>query len=579
MSSVASSSAAGASALHDTTEPTPPTVAAFSPATTSHSPDAVKQRSTIVVYQKSPLLVSTPPQITRALAYSHPFLIPLNKIVGLLSWTTGDPWESFLMVAAFWAVTLYGDVMITWAGPLILVVGLIFGMYSRRYSPLSSTGWSNEKLSKKKQKQTAAALEGATNHHKSLDEIVDILRIFTSRCSILLDPFLRLTDFLSTQRTATSATTRPALTTLFIRILLVTPVWVLLSLPPISVITARRIVLTFGTLTLSWHSRPARVSRTILWRSRSIRRLCSIATGLSFGEPSKRDALQDKASARKTPNEVASSLAAKRSLNTARIRFTFTLYENQRRWLGIGWTASMLAYERAPWTDEHLNPMPSKEQFELPEVEGGLAKWRWVEGSEWRIEGAESLSDPQDVLRRANAEQEGWIFYDNKWRDGRRGQDSWGRYTRRRKWHRDAELVDASPSQSPSPPNPSTALASASIPDTSAEEVPTPTPTSPSFSTATTTAAPIDDTASDASPTRPRRRRWFSRGGGRAESEASTALGSTSGRSGSGSGSTSTAETAVAGREGTEQDVYTPLRHEERESEWGVGEELKVGLG
>ena len=28
--------------------------------------------------------------------------------------------------------------------------------------------------------------------------------------------------------------------------------------------------------------------------------------------------------------------------------------------------------------------------------------------------------------------------------DGRRGQDGWGRYTRRRKWYRDAELVETS---------------------------------------------------------------------------------------------------------------------------------------
>lgn len=29
-----------------------------------------------------------------------------------------------------------------------------------------------------------------------------------------------------------------------------------------------------------------------------------------------------------------------------------------------------------------------------------------------------------------------------QWRDGRRNQDSWGRYTRRRKWYRNAELVE-----------------------------------------------------------------------------------------------------------------------------------------
>jgi hypothetical protein len=30
-----------------------------------------------------------------------------------------------------------------------------------------------------------------------------------------------------------------------------------------------------------------------------------------------------------------------------------------------------------------------------------------------------------------------------KWQNGRRGQDGWGRWTRRRKWYRDAELVEA----------------------------------------------------------------------------------------------------------------------------------------
>ncbi|KAL9067035.1 MAG: hypothetical protein Q9157_006937 [Trypethelium eluteriae] len=405
-------------------------------------------------------------------------------------------------------------------------------MYSRRYSPLSSTGWSNEKLSKKEQKQTSGASEGTTKHHKSLDEIVDILKIFTSRCSILLDPFLRLTDFLSTQRTATSATTRPALTILFIRILLVTPVWILLTLPPISVITTRRVVLTS-------------------------------ATGLSFEGPSKEEPPQQKRSGRKTPNEVAASLAAKRSPDTAGIRFTFTLFENQRRWLGIGWTSSMLAYERGPWTDEHLNPMPPKEQFELPEVEGGLAKWRWVEGSQWQVEGAEDDPSSKSVSKTGGSDKEGWIFYDNKWRDGRRGQDSWGRYTRRRKWYRDAELVDSTPTPrlSPSP-------SSAHTRDPSLDTEPPP-PYSPAA--APTAATATDDasiSASEASP-KARRRRWFSRAS-RPGSEYSVQ------RSSGGSGSTG--ETGRE-REEPERDVYTPLRHEERESEWGVGEELKVGLG
>src|SRR5215469_6266589 len=160
-------------------DPNAPTVAAFSPSTPLHSPSVAKHRSTILVQQKSPLLVATPPQITRALAYSHPFIVPLNRLVGLLSWTTEDPWESFLLVAAFWAITLYGDAVIRWAGPLIAVVALMIAMYSRRFSPLSSTGWLGEKGQKGHRRIDSASMR----HHKSLDEIIDELKLFTSRCS------------------------------------------------------------------------------------------------------------------------------------------------------------------------------------------------------------------------------------------------------------------------------------------------------------------------------------------------------------------------------------------------------------
>jgi len=38
-----------------------------------------------------------------------------------------------------------------------------------------------------------------------------------------------------------------------------------------------------------------------------------------------------------------------------------------------------------------------------------------------------------------------------QWKDGRRGQDGWGRYTRRRKWYRDGELVEITPSTEVTP--------------------------------------------------------------------------------------------------------------------------------
>ena len=386
-------------------DPNPPTVASFSP---NRNTSATRQRSTIQVQQKSPLLVATPPQITRALAFSHPFLLPLNKFVGLITWSSGDPWESFLLVAVFCAVVLYGDFVVRWAGPMVVVIGLILGMYSRRYSPLSSTGWTGEKSKGHKKQQS----EGNMRHQKSLDEILDTLNIFTSRCNILLDPFLQLTDFLSTQRTATSATTRPALTSLLLRILIVTPIWIILAVPPIRIITTQRVVLTIGTLMLSWHSRPARVSRTILWRSLTLRNIISALTGLVFTNapllPPRKGAPPPLPPRNNDQHDIANSLASSSKTLSAGVRFTFVVYENQRRWLGLGWTSSLFAYERAAWTDEHLNPSPSKADFQLPVVNNENAEWRWV--SEWCVDGAGRRGSGASGKQASDP----WIYYDNK---------------------------------------------------------------------------------------------------------------------------------------------------------------------
>jgi hypothetical protein len=414
-----------------------------------------------LVHQKSPLLLATPPQITRALAYSHPFLLPLNKLAGLLSWTTGDPWESFLLVAVWWAVVLYGSVIIRLAGPVVLVLVIIAGMYGRRYSPLSSSGlW--EEVSKlrggKNLDGTAASAQDegksghsrtkseatSTRHQKTLDEIVETLKEFTGRCNVLLEPLLELTDFLSTQRTPTSATTRPALTTMLMRILLCTPAWWALTAPPLHIVTARRVVLVVGTIGLTWHSRVMRVARTVIWRSRSVRRLAALVTGLrlegatpppqftpavsavsSTGTISSKAASVASKATSKIPtpqeSELTKALRRARGGHDAGVRFTFIIFENQRRWVGLGWTTSLFAYERGAWTDEHNNAVPPRDEFELPEVEdGNRMRWRWVEGGRWRVDGVPDDAVKKETDGETKYEYDGpggrmgWVYYDNK---------------------------------------------------------------------------------------------------------------------------------------------------------------------
>lgn len=526
-----------------------PTVAGFSPNQTTAS--RTGQRSSVIIHQKSPLLVATPPQVTRALAYSHPIILPLNHLAGLVSWTTGDAWESFLLVCAFWFTVLYGDYVVRWTGPLVVVVVITVGMYSRRYSPLSSTTWSGEK-----RRRNRADSEG----RKSLDEILETLQTFTKRCEVLLDPFLNMTEFLSTQSSATSATTRPALTTLFIRILAFTPVWVLMTFPPFYILTTKRVFLVLGTLSLSWHSRPARVTRTILWRSKAIRRSCSLLTGLHFS-----DSTTSGAPPPLPKRPTGASIARLKDKSSPGIRFTFTLFENQRRWLGLGWTPSLLAYERQNWTDEHHNATPAPDDFQLPDTDMPTARWRWAPKSSWRIEGAttEKERSAKRVGGGGGGDGSGWVYYDNKWLDGRK-TDGWGRYTRRRKWVRDAELVEITQEEVES----GTAPSEAGTED------------------ATIVSTPNDrdnDTASLASTTTTqtsarRKTGWFGSGGGEvvgkkgkggAGDAASLKAGSASSR---GTGRSSWE------RDSPEDDRHTPLHYRQTDWDRSINEGLTPGL-
>ncbi|CAH7676286.1 integral peroxisomal membrane peroxin-domain-containing protein [Phakopsora pachyrhizi] len=75
------------------------------------------------------------------------------------------------------------------------------------------------------------------------------------------------------------------------------------------------------------------------------------------------------------------------------LEFRFTIYENQRWWMGLDWTSTLLPHERQNWTD-HLNrPVPSPSKFNLPAVFNiwdpikncqRKVEWQWVDSS-WQI--------------------------------------------------------------------------------------------------------------------------------------------------------------------------------------------------
>lgn len=127
--------------------------------------------------------------------------------------------------------------------------------------------------------------------------------------------------------------------------------------------------------------------------------------------------------------------------------FQFEVFENQRWWLGVKWTTNMMPSERGPWTDNQLKPIPSKEEFELPEptvkttqhtVNGQVIKratnkvWSWADG-DWWVDMTGELQGKID--------QNGWEYGNNAWKQ-LSGVPGMQTFTRRRRWCRRARLVE-----------------------------------------------------------------------------------------------------------------------------------------
>ncbi|GET04362.1 integral peroxisomal membrane peroxin-domain-containing protein [Rhizophagus clarus] len=66
-------------------------------------------------------LYSTPPSITRVLTYTSPLIRFFSYFLSLVTWTTGNPSESCLLVAAWWTFCLYPTEIIIYGTHLFLL--------------------------------------------------------------------------------------------------------------------------------------------------------------------------------------------------------------------------------------------------------------------------------------------------------------------------------------------------------------------------------------------------------------------------------------------------------------------------
>ncbi|KAI5957464.1 hypothetical protein KGF57_003158 [Candida theae] len=357
--------------------------------------------------QSSPLLSSTPPVVSKALVRAYPYLLIINKLLAIATWTNDDYWVNIVLVCLYAFAVLYFENLVTWFGHLIIVgVITLFALL-------------NEKIIEE------------TSVNPTLDDVVHALTATCIKADMLIYPItsLSLTAY---------DIKRLLFTTLFL-----TPVYLIITF---LLVKPRFILLFTGLFLFTYHSSYSVVIRRIIWKLKAARVISFYLTGLDLSQ-SRKSSLFAAAFAKVQKNENIDNPTSKP------VRFTYVIYENQRRWLGIGWTSNLLSYERTPWTDEFLNESSSIETFKLPATDDTNmstdphlqgATWRWVDKT-WRLDltndGAITLPSSKRSKTTANpSTDEGYIYYDNVWKKPST-EDTFSKYTRRRRWIRTAELV------------------------------------------------------------------------------------------------------------------------------------------
>ncbi|KDN53232.1 hypothetical protein K437DRAFT_265892 [Tilletiaria anomala UBC 951] len=92
--------------------------------------------------------------------------------------------------------------------------------------------------------------------------------------------------------------------------------------------------------------------------------------------------------------------------------YQFSIFENQRWWVGLDWTAALLPQERPSWADEQNNPVSPPPSFSLPPAKltltptpttanprahtRRLVKWQWID-PEWTVAGAGFITAAEGI--------------------------------------------------------------------------------------------------------------------------------------------------------------------------------------
>ncbi|WFD40879.1 uncharacterized protein MJAP1_003870 [Malassezia japonica] len=173
---------------------------------------------------------------------------------------------------------------------------------------------------------------------------------------------------------------------------------------PVAALSLRYVFLVLGVIALTWCSPWATLLRRTMWRSALVRHTVLGVAHVLSGTDNVVGAWRT-AMPKRLHGTSSALVKAKRNLETHETVFQFEIYENQRWWIGLDWTAALLPQERPSWSDSDNNAVAPPSSFTLPSAtcamvpsltranrdDCRIAEWHWVD-LEWRVAGAQSIT-------------------------------------------------------------------------------------------------------------------------------------------------------------------------------------------
>lgn len=343
----------------------------------------------------SQLLIDNP-ILSSVLSKIFPYLLLIDNVLEILTWTNEDLYLNLLLIILYSILIMYWNYMNLVVIPIL--VTLCFGYIIWIINSIVYDTKFNEK--------------------PTIDEILSVLHNITIRFEMILRPVartnLKLRNFLQ----------------IFIVSLILIPINFLIVT---YILSPQKFLWLFGVFLLTYHSPWSFSIRRLLWRSIYIRVFVFYLTGLNIKLDAKNNKF--KFNDEKNDTDVTSNdfkILQKKIESPTRLNqvVKFEVFENERRWIGLGWSKFLLPSERANYCTTSLKEIPDINSFTPPVYSNDLYnyKWEWIDKS-WVID--------KEFSKNKN---NGWIYSDNNWENDELS-DGFSKFTRSRKWYRTATLI------------------------------------------------------------------------------------------------------------------------------------------